>query len=406
MKVNLLYWLYKSKTNSKGLAPIYLRITVRGKSTEMATGERIEPSKWDSSKNKVRGSSPHIASINNSLTTLQAKALKEVNNLIINDRYIDCRLIKAILQGKDQVHHSLIQAFDMKLDEISSLLGQHYSKSTLDKWKGSKSHLIEFLKTTMGREDILLNELKTRFINDFQFFLKKNKGHSLNTSFKHLQHLQSITRQAVINDYITKDPFIGFIKKRKKTEITYLSSEELSNIENKTFAIERLELIKDVFLFSCYTSLAYHEVKTLTEDELQKGIDGNNWIIKKRKKTDRMIRVPLLPKAEEIIKKYENHPLAQSNGTVLPIYSNAKINSYLKEIAILTGINKNITHHMARRTFATTVALSNGVSMETVSKILGHSNMKITQDSYAEIVDMKVSNDISNLISQQKKAAI
>jgi integrase len=196
-----------------------------------------------------------------------------------------------------------------------------------------------------------------------------------------------------------KRPFIAHKAKFIKVEREFLSKDELFKIENKNFSIERLDYVKDLFIFSCYTGLAYIDVTRLTPNNIQKGIDGLNWIYTTRKKTLNPVRVPILQQVVKIIEKYKEHSRAKVTGTIFPIISNQKLNSYLKEIADLCGINKNLTFHLARHTFATTIALTNGVPIESVSKMLGHSDLRTTQ-IYAKVVERKISEDMSNL---QKK---
>jgi site-specific recombinase XerD len=213
---------------------------------------------------------------------------------------------------------------------------------------------------------------------------------------KHIERLCKMVNMAVTMDWLAKDPFAKYRQHFDKVERFYLTKEELSAIENKKFSIERLQTVKDLFLFSCYTGLAYIDTMNLTAGNIIKGIDGNDWLITSRQKTDTDVRVPLLPQAEELIKKYKDHPKAANHGTLFPVISNQKTNAYLKEIADLCNINKAITFHIARHTFATTITLSNGVPIESVSKMLGHTTIRSTQ-VYAKVVEQKLSEDMQNL---------
>ena len=213
---------------------------------------------------------------------------------------------------------------------------------------------------------------------------------------KHIERLCKMVNMAITMDWLVKDPFAKYKQHFDKVERFYLTKEELSAIENKKFSIERLQTVKDLFIFSCYTGLAYIDTMNLTAGNIVKGIDGNDWLITSRQKTDTDVRIPLLPQAEELIKKYHNHPKAVNYGTLFPVISNQKMNAYLKEIADLCNINKAITFHIARHTFATTVTLSNGVPIESVSKMLGHTTIRSTQ-VYAKVVEQKLSEDMQNL---------
>lgn len=217
-----------------------------------------------------------------------------------------------------------------------------------------------------------------------------------NTIMKHIERFRKMINLAIRNEWINEDPFIKFQAKFLKVERGYLTKEELSTIEKRAFPIERLIQVKDLFIFSCYTGLSYAEVYDLEPRHLIKGIDGGYWIEGKRKKTKETYSVPLLPQALHIIEKYKDHVKVKAIGKLLPVLSNQKLNSYLKEIADLCGIEKNLTFHLARHTFATTVTLANGVSLETVGKMLGHASLRSTQ-VYAKVIKSKISAEMNSL---------
>jgi site-specific recombinase XerD len=273
---------------------------------------------------------------------------------------------------------------------------------TMKNYYTTQKYIAKFLKDKYHRNDISLAELNYKFILDFETFLSKHqpKDHQKplhnNGIMKHIERLCKMVNMAVTMDWLTKDPFAKYKQHFDKVERFYLTKEELSAIEKKKFTIERLQVVKDLFLFSCYTGLAYIDTMNLTAGNIVKGIDGNDWLITSRQKTDTDVRIPLLPQAEELIKKYQDHPKAVNHGTLFPVISNQKTNAYLKEIADLCNINKAITFHIARHTFATTVTLSNGVPIESVSKMLGHTTIRSTQ-VYAKVVEQKLSEDMQNL---------
>jgi integrase len=242
-------------------------------------------------------------------------------------------------------------------------------------------------------DDIPINKLDHEFIVDFEFYLRSSCKISMVSAAKYIKNLKKIVNSCIAHSWIPKNPFANYKSKAKAGERVYLSQDELTNIYEKQFTIERLAQVKDIFLFCCYTGLAYADIKKLKRQEIAIGIDGGFWIFTKRKKTDTSTRVPLLEIAIEILDKYKDHPHCEAEGTLLPVLSNQKMNAYLKEIADICNITKTLTFHIARHTFATTVTLSNGVPIETVSKMLGHTNIKTTQH-YAKILDIKVSNDM------------
>jgi len=261
-----------------------------------------------------------------------------------------------------------------------------------------------FLKEEYGIEDIKLKKLNYRFISDFEQYLRKYRPSTRtkctnNGAMKHMERLKKISRLAVRLDWIAKDPFENYKLRFEKTEREYLTKRELSLIEETRFTKEGVEKCKDIFLFSCYTGLSYIDVKALTPDHLLKGIDGNEWLFTKRIKTDEKLKIPLLPQAKEIIKKYEDSPERKVMKVLLPVYSNQKVNYYLKEICKTCKIYKKVTFHTARHTFATTVTLSNGVPIETVSKMLGHTKLTTTQ-IYARVLEKKVGEDMRKLVEK------
>ena len=217
-----------------------------------------------------------------------------------------------------------------------------------------------------------------------------------NTAVKYIKNFHKIINICLANGWLTKDPFANYKSKVKEVIREYLTEREIQDLMEKELVSDRLELVRDIFIFSCFTGLAYIDVKQLSNDNIVLGIDGDKWINKNRQKTDTSSRIPILPTAQFIIDKYANHPVCVNEDKLLPIFSNQKMNAYLKEIATVCGINKELTFHIARHTFATTVTLSNGVPIETVSKMLGHTNLKTTQH-YAKILDKKISEDMKIL---------
>jgi site-specific recombinase XerD len=238
--------------------------------------------------------------------------------------------------------------------------------------------------------------LNYEFITEYEFWLKSVRKCDHNTTMKYLANVKKIVIRCLKNGWLQKDPFIGFNMAKKEVERTALTEFELQTLSTKTFPVERLSIVKDIFLFSCYSGLAYADLQKLKRSEIVIGMDGEKWIFTKRQKTDISSRIPLLPAALQILNRYAEYPQCKYGDKVLPVLSNQKMNAYLKEIADVCGITKNLTYHIARHTFATTVTLSNGVPIETVSKMLGHRNLKTTQH-YAKILDKKISEDMKSL---------
>ena len=293
---------------------------------------------------------------------------------------------------------------------IFALLGILFVQTNQRLWRfRTQKYVSKFLLKTYKTTDIYLQELDYNFIIKFEKHLRGHmpedhqKPMGNNTVMKHIERFRKLINLSFKLGWIDKDPFVNFKAQFIKTERGFLSLQELQAVEEKQFTIERLQLVKDLFVFSCYTSLSYIDAINLTEDNISIGIDGELWIYYKREKTTKFIRIPLLPQAIEIIEKYKRKRKSKIQESLFPRISNQKLNAYLKEIADLCGIKKNLTFHIARHTFATTVTLSNGMPIETVSKLLGHSRISTTQ-IYAKVIERKVSDDMKKLREQFLKA--
>ena len=276
------------------------------------------------------------------------------------------------------------------------LVGKEYSASTLTRYKTTLQHVVKFMQKKYSMNDISINMLNHAFITDFNFFLRTEHKCNNNSAVKYIKNFRKVVRICLSNGWLDKDPFIQFKARVKEVERVFLSQEELEILRTKVFSIQRINQVKDLFVFSCYTGLAYVDAKNLTVENIVLGIDGSYWIHTHRKKTDTPSHIPLLPPAMVIIEKYRNLPKAGKGPFLLPLLSNQKMNAYLKEIADLCEIKKVLTFHIARHTFATTVTLNNDVPLESVSKMLGHKSIRTTQH-YAKILDKKVSHDMQLL---------
>ena len=395
-KVSILFYAKKSKAKNNSRVPIYLRITVNGKRAEFSTGKDVEISKWSSAQNRLKGNSEEARAINKYLDILYSKILEIERNLILSRDYFDANDIKNILTGKDKVERFLIPIFEEHNNKIEKLLGKEYALATLKNFKTCLAHLKEFLWKFHKKSDINIQKLELSFLNDFDFFLRTKSNINNNSAVKHTKNLGKILKICYQNNWIEKDLVMFYKGRFQEVNVNFLTEEEINTIINKEFSGKGLNLVRDMFIFSCYTGLAYIDIYNLKKEQLSIGIDKNLWIITNRQKTGNSSNIPLLPIAEEIIKKYENHPSVSNSGKLLPVYTNQKVNEYLKTIAENCGIHKKLTFHCARHTFATTVTLANNVSIESVSKILGHKSIKTTQH-YAKILDKKVSEDMKNL---------
>ena len=392
----LLFYLKKSKASASGKLPIYLRITIDGKRTEISTKRTIEIKKWSVEANKAIGRTEDIRELNAYLDSLVSKVYQCQRDLIQDNKEVTTETLKNKFLGIEEKQVTLINLFKDHNKQVERLIGNGYSAGTLERYKTVCKHLQEFMKHTYNVSDFRLNKINHKFITDFEFYLKSERECAHNTTIKYIKNFKKIVRIAIANDWIAKDPFLNYKVQLKEVKREFLSEEEMQTMLEKEFHTHRLELVRDIFIFCCYTGLAYSDVKKLSKYSIVIGIDGEKWIKTNRTKTGTRSSIPLLPPAIKILKKYENSPLSVSKGVLLPVLSNQKSNAYLKEIADLCGIKKNLTTHLARHTFATTVTLSNGVGIESVSKMLGHTSIKTTQH-YAKILDSKVSDDMAIL---------
>lgn len=395
-ELSILFIVRRNKKDNAGEVPIYLRITVNGKRAEISTNKKVELSKWDSDTQRVKGRSESARILNDYLDSLENRINRDFNLFTEKGEEITASGLKDSLIGKDVKKYYLVQVFEMNNALIKQEEGQKYTRNTIDQYITTLVRLKLFLNQEYACNDIALSNLDLLFIRRFEIYLKTNYSIVHNTVMKHLKQLKKVIHFAMLIGYMERDPFFQHKTASKEVSRGYLSSDELSKIESHVFRIKRLEQVRDVFIFVCYTGLAYSDLKLLSRESISKGIDGKNWIIYYREKTGIRASIPLLSQALEIIEKYNEDPECQTENKLLPIKSNQKLNSYLSEIAELCEIDKHITMHLGRHTFATTVTLTNGVPIETVSKMLGHTSIKTTQ-IYSKVVDIKISKDMEQL---------
>lgn len=399
MKTNqtfsILIWANKAKATYEGL-PIFARVTIDGKRAEISLKKKINPEKWDSRTGHVKGNNEDARTINNYIAQVKSELFKHYTQMQMFDEFITAESLKLRFTGEKEVKKSLLQVFDFHNEEMAKAVGVNIERVTLTKYLTVRKKTANFILHQYKRTDLFLQELNHQFITNFEFYLKTVEHIDHNTTMRYIRNLKKIINDAVRNEWLLRNPFDSFKCSLKKVDRDILSMEEISLMQEKDFRIPRLAQVKDLFIFSCYTGLAYVDVMKLTPQNLAIGIDGESWLMTHRQKTEESVKIPLLPEAIEIIRKYKNHPDVNRSGGILPRMSNQKLNSYLKEIADMCGISKNLTFHLARHTFATTITLTNGVPIETVSKLLGHSSIKTTQ-IYAKVVERKVSEDMSIL---------
>jgi site-specific recombinase XerD len=381
-----------------GKAPVYARITVNKSRCEISLRKIISPGDWNQARGLAKPKTNDLKLLNSYLEEVRGQLTECYRQLCLQKQLLNAELVKNLWLGHEKKEHSLCALMDYHNVQMKEVL----THGTLKNYYTTARYVKLFLNKHHQTTDIYLSQLNYQFITEFEMFLRKHqpqdhqKGMQNNGVMKHLERLHKMVRLALKLEWISKDPFANFRLRFQKVERDYLTAEELQAVEDKSFSISRLEWVRDLFIFSCYTGLAYTDVMQLTPLNVIVGIDGKYWIKTFRQKTDVAVNVPLLPKAIEILNRYKDMPKAVSNGTLFPVISNQKLNSYLKEIADVCGITKNLTFHLARHTFATTVTLSNGVPIETVSKMLGHAKITTTQ-IYARVIEKKIGEDMSIL---------
>jgi integrase len=395
--MSVLFFARKSMSNSRGECPIYMRITISGERFEVGTKRFVQADEWSTEASRVKGTVSSSKSINSYLDTLLSKAYAHQREILNEGRLLTVHEFKCRWHGiPTEPPKMLMQIFDDHNKRMEALIGHEFSPLTFERYTTAKKHTLDFLKWKLGVDDIDIKRLNYEFIQDFEFWLKSVRKCQHNTVIKYLSNFRKIVNIAIKKGWLTHDPFPGFKMTKREVEREFLTEAEVARIIEKQFEKRSIRQVRDIFLFCCYTGLAYADVQKLQTDELTIGIDGEKWIWTNRKKTGTSTRIPLLPPALKIVNEYLTNPEGPKKEKLFPVLSNHKMNDYLKEIVKTCGIKKRVTFHTARHTFATTITLTNGVPIETVSKLLGHRNLKTTQ-LYAKILDLKVSEDMGAL---------
>lgn len=394
---SILFWVYgKRAVNNK--ANIYIRVTLNGKRVNISLKKKVNLTTWDEKLQRANGTDKDSRILNLYLNEVQSKVYTIYEDFKRDEVPFTSQMVKAKFLGEDKTRYS----FQNLVDYYNEKMQHKLHKNTMGQYKTSQRYMTEFILEEYKLDHIPLSNIDYSFIIGFESFLRSyipKSGQSKignNTAMKHIKRLRRMVTLAYRMKWIERDPFVNFKIKIEKKEREFLTSEELKYIEDFSSSIERLIVVRDLFVFSCYTGISYSDIVKLTSTNITTGIDGSLWIMAKRVKTGTPFKIPLLPRAEILIDKYKNHNRTYDKPNLLPKLSNQKLNSYLKEIADLSGLKKNLTFHMARHTFATTVTLSNGVPIETVSKLLGHTKLATTQ-IYARVVEKKVSEDMRKL---------
>lgn len=399
---SIIFLIRKTRLTKRGEAPIQMRITANGRFIELNTQRKIEPANWNQKKERATGKTPAHQEINRYLEWLRTKAYEIQKELFDQNGYTEPVLIKEYLQGKHDVCKMFFEVFEEHNEQMSLLIGKEYNETTLRRYRLCLRYFKEMLSKETKVEDIPIKNITGEIIRKFEAFLKIEKQCAQNTVIRYMKCVKKITNLALANGWITINPFASVKFKEKKVIRDFLTINELNLLKDKEFEIPRLEIVRDVFLFCCFTGLAFIDVYNLKREHIIEDAKGRKWIHKQRQKTDVEFFVPLLELPLALIEKYKDHPSCKHSKKILPVFVNQKMNSYIKEIADFCGIKKHLTMHIARYTFATTVTLANNIKLENVSKMLGHTTTRMTEH-YAHVLNESLANDmdkISSIISQ------
>ncbi|MBL7838522.1 MAG: site-specific integrase [Cyclobacteriaceae bacterium] len=395
--ISVTFFARKDRATDDGLKPVFMRISLMNKRLTLATKIFVKSNEWSDEGGKLKTNSEEARRVNKMLEAFKMRAFDYQRELMNEGKDVSLENMKAKWYGLTlEKVQMLMDVFKEHNEQMKALIGQEFSPLTFERYETSYRHTQEFMRWKYKVDDIDIKKLNYEFISNYEFWLKSVRKCDHNTTVKYLSNFKKIVHICIKHGWLDKDPFVGFKMTKREVERPFLVEEELTRIFNENFKMPRLRQVRDIFIFCCYTGLAYADVKKLTREEITTGIDGKKWIWTSRQKTETTTRVPLMARALEILERYKDDPQCVNQGRLLPVLSNQKMNNYLNEIADACSITKKMTFHTARHTFATTVTLSNGVPIETVSKMLGHRNLKTTQH-YARILDLKVSEDMNNL---------
>ena len=389
----LLFYIRRDKTNKRGEAPVFMRLTINGERADASIKRFIEPHAWNSAKGKANEKSRGGKDLNLYLDAISANILRIQRDLELDKKEVSAQIILNRYLGKEQSdRHTLMEVFRAHNEKCRALSGISLAPATVIRYETTLRLTEEFLQKNYKKEDCYLDEVTNQFIEDFEFFLKTVRRCCHNTTTKYLLNFKKIIRIALAKGWMKKDPFAQVHFHFEPVEREFLEKQELKAMLNKEITITRLAQVRDIFCFCCLTGLAFTDVQQLKAEHLVVDIHGKIWIRKARQKTKNMCNIPLLDEAQKILDRYRDHPYCQTRGVLLPVCSNQKMNSYLKELADICGIRKNLSTHCARHTFAT-LTLASGATIDNVAKMLGHANVNMTR-RYAKVLDSSIMRDM------------
>lgn len=393
--MSLLFFIKKTKLLKNGEAPICLRISINRQIAEIRIKRSVSVEKWNQAKGCAIGKDRLSKELNSYLDTIRYKMFQIHRDLELDSQIpVTANAILNRYYGHDQ--RMLLDVFKEHNDKCRALIGKEYVEGTVRKFNTTLLYLKQFIQNVYHKDDMYLNELNQEFVRNYEYFLKTEKNCQNNSALKHIKNFRKIIRLALSNEWMKRDPFFGLRFKAEEVNVDFLSIDELDRIRHKQIDVPRLEKVRDIFVFCCFTGLAFADVSQLTSENIIQDGQGKLWIRKSRQNAKEMCNIPILSVAKEILDKYNDYAQTNGKGLLLPVLSNQKQNAYLKEIADICHIKKKLTTHVARHTAATIVFLANKVSIENVAKILGHANLNMTRH-YAKVLDQSIMNDMENV---------
>lgn len=399
----ILFFVKRTRIAKNGEIPVQLKVTVNRERVEVSINMTIQPDLWNVATEKSIGKDRKSVELNSRLDTIRFRLMEIYREMELNAEDITARkIVNKYLGIETKTKIMLLGIFRDHNEKCNKLIGKDMSASTVKRYETAYRHTEKFIRLNYKVDDIAIEDVNYQFIKDYEFFLKTERNCNHNSTMKYLKNFKKIVRIALANEWLKKDPFMNFRMTFEEVEREFLEQHELDTIMSKDFKIERLSCVRDILVFCCMTGLAFSDVKTLSKEHLVTDNEGELWIRKPRVKTKNMCNIPLLDIPKQILEKYEDHPICVKKGVLLPVLSNQKMNTYLREIADLCGIEKSISTHTARHTFATITCLANGVTLENVAKMLGHSNIKMTQQ-YAKVLDQSIMRDMKKVGNKLRK---
>ena len=390
---SLLFYIRRDKLNKRGEAPVFMRLTINGERADASIKRFIEPHAWNSAKGKANEKCRGGKDLNLYLDAISANILQIQRDFELDKKEVSAQIILNRYLGKDQSdRHTLMEVFHAHNQKCRALIGINFAPDTVLRYETCLRLIEEFMRNTYKKEDCYLEEVTKQFVEEFEFYLKTVRKCCHNTTTKYLANFKKIVRIALANGWMKRDPFAQIRFHLDEVEREFLEKQELKTLLSKNISVPRLAQIRDIFCFCCFTGLAFSDVKQLKSEHLVTDINGMVWIRKTRQKTKNMCNIPLLDEAQKILDRYRDHPYCQTQGVLLPECSNQKMNMYLKELADICGIRKNLSTHCARHTFAT-LTLASGATIDNVAKMLGHANVNMTRH-YAKVLDSSIMRDM------------